>query len=219
MTVQVADPDGELDTAEVAVTVRNVADTLPPAPGGLSVSFSGAFLLSWDSVAGTNNYRTRYREGDGAWGNIGTNTGTTTSLLPAGRPCGRTFEFAVQSHGNGRRHTAGWGPWSDAVEQAMDACPIHDRPWNLGAQAKGTTVTLAWYAPTDGTVVTGYQILRRIAGTESKLSILVANTGSTATTYTDSSLSANTRYVYRVKAVTAGGLTSWSNSADATTGQ
>ena len=101
----------------------------------------------------------------------------------------------------------------------MDACPIHDRPWNLRAWATGTTVTLNWHAPTDGTVVTGYQILRRIPATEGTLSILVSDTGSTATTYTDSSLTANTRYVYRVKAVTADGLTRWSTSASATTGQ
>ena len=44
----------------------------------------------------------------------------------------------------------------------------------------------------------------------------VEDTGSTATTYTDTNATAGVRHVYRVKAINAAGLSQWSNYARAT---
>ena len=41
----------------------------------------------------------------------------------------------------------------------------------------------------------------------------VSDTGGTATTYTDTGTSLDTRYVYRVKAINAQGVGPWSNFA------
>ena len=75
------------------------------------------------------------------------------------------------------------------------------------------SVTLTWDNPDDDTV-TGYQILRRNRdgneykdGQGAKQFIAVTeDTGSSATTYTDSSVTPMTRYVYRVKAKNANGM-------------
>jgi fibronectin type 3 domain-containing protein len=66
-------------------------------------------------------------------------------------------------------------------------------------------VTLTWEAPDDS--VTGYQILRRNpdAG-EQSVSILVSDTGSVATSYTDMDVAAGTKYMYRVKAINEAGV-------------
>ena len=70
---------------------------------------------------------------------------------------------------------------------------------------------LSWDAPDDDSV-TGYQILRRRPTEgEDSLEIYVENTGNTDTTYTDTSVTAGVRHVYRVKAKNAIGLSEQSN--------
>ena len=63
------------------------------------------------------------------------------------------------------------------------------------------SVTLTWDAPEDDSV-TGYQVLRRrpYEG-EKALLVYVENTGSTATIFTDTEVTAGTQHVYRVKAI------------------
>ena len=73
------------------------------------------------------------------------------------------------------------------------------------------TITLSWMAPEDDSV-TGYQVLRRRPQWgETDLEVYVDDTGSPAATYTDTNTSEYTRYVYRVKARNAAGLSVWSN--------
>ena len=76
-------------------------------------------------------------------------------------------------------------------------------PTNLTGEIESSGVVLQWHAPqTDAGSVTGYEILRRrpLQG-ETVLQILVADTGSSDTTYTDTSATTpGEGYVYRVKA-------------------
>ena len=73
------------------------------------------------------------------------------------------------------------------------------------------TITLSWTAPEDNSV-TGYQVLRRRPQWgETGLEVYVDDTGSPAATYTDTNTVEDTRYVYRVKARNAAGLSEWSN--------
>ena len=70
----------------------------------------------------------------------------------------------------------------------------------------GGSVTLTWDAPGDDSV-TGYQILRREpAAGEYSVSVYVADTGSAATSFTDTDVAAGTKYVYRVKAINDAGV-------------
>ena len=71
------------------------------------------------------------------------------------------------------------------------------------------SVTLTWEASDDDSV-TGYLILRRrpYEG-ESTLLVYVENTGSTATTFTDTT--AGTQHVYRVKTINDAGVGKQSN--------
>ena len=76
------------------------------------------------------------------------------------------------------------------------------KPRNLSATATHDSVTLTWDDPGDDSI-TGYVILRRIPGDdpEGHFDVLVADTGTAATTYTDGTVSAETRYTYRIKAI------------------
>ena len=80
------------------------------------------------------------------------------------------------------------------------------KPRGLSATATHDSVTLTWDDPQDDTI-TGYVILRRIPGVDSEghFDVLVASTGSAATSYTDNTVSAETRYTYRIKAINGAG--------------
>ena len=100
------------------------------------------------------------------------------------------------------------------TEEDTEAHEPPEPPRNLTATVNPDgSVTLNWDAPDDDSV-TGYQILRRRPGEgEQTLLVYVDDTGSTATSYTDSNLTAGTRHVYRVKAINDAGLSMWSNFA------
>ena len=79
---------------------------------------------------------------------------------------------------------------------------VPDQPMGLEATATHDSVTLTWDDPGDDSI-TGYVILRRVPGVDPQghFNELVSNTGTDATTYTDDTVSAETRYTYRIKAI------------------
>ncbi len=81
-----------------------------------------------------------------------------------------------------------------------------DKPTGLDATASHDSVTLTWDDPVDDSI-TGYVILRRVPGVdpEGHFNVLVADTATTATTYTDDTVAAETRYTYRIKAINGAG--------------
>ena len=97
---------------------------------------------------------------------------------------------------------------SAATEVVAGAQPMEppDKPRNLSATASHDSVTLTWDDPGDDSI-TGYVILRRIPGVdpEGHFDELAENTGTAATTYTDNTVSAETRYTYRIKAINGAG--------------
>ena len=95
---------------------------------------------------------------------------------------------------------------TDVVAGAQPTEPP-DQPTGLDATATHDSVTLTWDDPGDDSI-TGYVILRRVPGVdpEGQFSELVSNTGTDATTYTDDTVSAETRYTYRIKAINEHGV-------------
>ena len=102
---------------------------------------------------------------------------------------------------------------SDATAAVVPENPP-PTPTNLRATKNDNgSISLNWDAPNDDTI-TGYLILRRRPqmGEDSML-VYVDNTGSTATTYTDTSVTPGTRHVYRVKAINPTGTSKASKAA------
>ena len=89
---------------------------------------------------------------------------------------------------------------TDAVS-AAEPTELPAKPTGLSATASHDSVTLTWDDPGDDSI-TGYVILRRVRVNDvgGDFSELVADTGSTATTYTDDTVAASTTYTYRIKA-------------------
>ena len=80
------------------------------------------------------------------------------------------------------------------------------KPRGLSATASHDRVILTWDDPGDDSI-TGYVILRRVRVNDQggDFSVLVANTGSAAATYTDNEVAASTTYTYRIKAINGAG--------------
>ena len=97
---------------------------------------------------------------------------------------------------------------SAATDVVAGAQPMEPpaKPRKLSATATHDSVTLTWDDPGDDSI-TGYVILRRIPGVDPQghFDVLVADTGTAATTYTDNTVSAETRYTYRIKAINGAG--------------
>ena len=123
-----------------------------------------------------------------------------------------SYTLTVQAaDGNGGRTTT---TVTVTVTDVVDTAP--PAPTNLTATVnEDGEVVLSWDAPADDSI-TGYQILRRRPTEgEDSLLVYVENTGNTNTTYTDTSVTAGVRHVYRVKAINAIGLSDQSNFARA----
>ena len=92
--------------------------------------------------------------------------------------------------------------------------PGPEDPLNLSAWAVLDGVELRWLpSAEDAASVDGYEILRRGPG-EPELTTLVSDTGTAATTYTDTTARrTGALYRYRVKAIRGGVRSDWSNIA------
>ena len=90
---------------------------------------------------------------------------------------------------------------TDAVATAEPSEPP-DKPKGLDATATHDSVTLTWDDPGDDSI-TGYVILRRVRVNDQggDFDVLVADTATAATTYTDDTVAASTTYTYRIKAI------------------
>ena len=94
-----------------------------------------------------------------------------------------------------------------AARQVLETLSAPEKPRDLRLiSVTHAAVELGWSAP-DDTDVTGYRIMRR-PDPEGAFSVIANHTGSTSTSYTDTSVSAPTAYVYQVKTINAVGLTS-----------
>ena len=109
---------------------------------------------------------------------------------------------------------------STTVSATTDAArpTFPDPPTGLGATANGQTrIDLSWTAPASdgGAAVTGYRI--EVSADGSSWSDLVADTGSTATTYSHTGLAAGTTRHYRLSAINSAGTSLTSGTDSATT--
>ena len=126
LTVEASDGRGGSATVDVDITVIDVAEDLPLAPGGLGVTLlSGTFTISWDAVTGATEYEAQHRvsgSSDG-WTALPTTTGTSATYSPTDGPlCGTTYEFRVRSYGDGTTYAADWGVESSVEPVTTEAC-------------------------------------------------------------------------------------------------
>ena len=223
-------------TLLAAEPMAQAQTAVPDAPTGLatsSITHDGV-TLTWDdpgndSITGYQVLR-RYRDGDEYGDGRGAptfvavvdDTGTPAtsytdiSVTPRTRYVYRVKAINSAGTSEQSRYTNAEtpsGPPPPSTPTGLTAPMVtHDR------------VTLSWDDPDDSSI-TGYQVLRRYRdGDEyedgqgaAEFVSVVDDTGSPATTYTDTSVTARTRYVYRVKAINSIGLSGQSGYVNAET--
>ena len=117
-----------------------------------------------------------------------------------------------------------WGT-SGASAQTGDTGDVPDRPTGLSASSQThDAVTLTWDDPGDNSIQS-YQILRRSRDGSTygdgrgavEFVVIVDDTGSSANSFTDMTVTPRWRYVYRVKARNVQGLSNVSSYANAET--
>ena len=167
-------------TAQVGETLKADTTGVADEDGLENVSFSYRWLADDAEISGA--------------------TGSTYTLADGDE--GKAIMVQVSftdDAGNDERLTS-WA--TDAV-----AGPVPAKPTGLSATASYDQVALTWNDPNDDSI-DGYVILRRNREDDAKgeFSILVGNTGSAATTYTDDTVKAKTPYTYRIKAINGHGV-------------
>ena len=108
------------------------------------------------------------------------------------------------------------GHGSAVTAEAQAQTP--SRPTGLTATASQGDVQLSWDAPQDNSI-THYRIFRRNVspGVQETMQRITGNTGSNATSYTDTTAEPGTRYRYKVQAQNAQGRSPRSSPANITT--
>ena len=200
-----------------------VETTAPGAPTGLTATADGQteIDLSWsapsdDGGASVSGYRIEVSTDGSNWSNLVANTGSTgTSYSHTGLDAGSTRHYRVSAI-----NSAGTGDPSNVADATTEAASVAKpgAPTGLTATEDGQTqIDLSWSAPSDngGASISGYRI--EVSADGSDWSDLVANTNSTATSYSHTGLDAGSTRHYRVSAINAEGTGLPSNVANATT--
>ena len=213
MQVSFTDDEGndEILTSAPTAAVAGAQPTEPPAkPRGLSATAShDSVTLTWndpddDSITGYLILRrVRVNDEGGEFSELVPDTGTAaTTYTDDTVAASTTYTYrikAINEHGVSDR--------SRWYHIDTPAAPVSDKPTGLSGTATHDSVTLTWNDPGDDSI-TGYVILRRNRedDPEGQFRELVADTGTAASTYTDDTVSAETPYTYRIKAINEYGL-------------
>ncbi len=140
----------------------------------------------------------------------------TVQLDVAGQVAGTSGWWRVLRFG-----ASASGPyWVSAAAVTVTGATTHvpeapGLPTALTATATHDSVTLTWSAPTTGGTVTGYRLWHQ-TGTET-WTVLFEGLLATAVSYTDSFLTAETTYQYRLQALSAAGAGTRTAAVSATT--
>ena len=214
--------NGEESQASNRAEAQIPHDPADLAPSGLTAALvDDGVSLSWEppaeetaSVSGYRVYRDWAQAGEGGITHLHSallDTGSTTTSYTDTTPtkAGVTYTYRVMALRGEEQSQA-----SNTAVVQVPHDPADLAPTGLtAALVDGSGVSLTWDAPAEETAsITGYAILRAVG--EAELTVLVADTSSTATSYTDATATeAGATYAYQVKALRDGEESQASNRA------
>lgn len=180
---------------------------LPAAPSDLAAPSVGAtqVTLRWaDHATNEELFAIERSEGSAAFVLQGVVTANTLAFTDTGLTGGTACRYRVRAF-----NQAGPSGYSNTLS-VTTPLPPPAAPSDLTALAPASTrVRLAWQ--NHATNASSVRVERKtgLSGAYAQ----IASMGAFVTTYTDSSLTANTVYVYRVRAANGGGFSAYSNTA------
>lgn len=200
--IKAVDEAGNSSAQSVMVSAATLADTVKPSqPGNLAATVGGmnTINLSWSpstDAVGVKEYNIYRRSGTTAFVKIAASVNTSytdSNLVP-----GNTYIYEVSAVDLGGNESERSLPISRTT--AVDTEPPA-KPGDLTATSgEATRISLQWSAPSDNDRVSSYNIYRSTNGSN-----FTKRSSVTARSFTDSSLTPNVKYYYRVTAVDRSG--------------
>ncbi|MEN6451435.1 MAG: right-handed parallel beta-helix repeat-containing protein, partial [Thermoguttaceae bacterium] len=204
-------------TQSTATTVALSASGVPVtvnAPSGLAATASNSSVaLAWtDNATNATSYVVERSIGSaGTWSVLASNLGANaTSYTDSSVTAGTTYSYRVRAFSGST--ASGYSNIASATApNALPATPA--APTGLAAAATTSAVSLSW--TNNATNATSYSV-ERSAGSTGVWTVVASGLAATATSYTDSSVTAGTSYSYRVQAFAESTASDYSNVATAT---
>jgi hypothetical protein len=203
-----------------AQSIHNLAGT-PSTPSGLQFTIAGSTVtLTWSYLSGQNpdasSYVVEAGSAPGLTDLTSFDTGNAAQSLTVTGVPGGTYFVRVRARASDRTLGAASNEVILTVGGGPTACTsVPGAPSGLSGATNGSTVNLAWTAPSGGCAATAYILEAGSAPGSSNLANF--NTGSTATQYSAAGVAAGTYYV-RVRAANSAGNSAASNEVIVTVG-
>ena len=186
----------------------------PAAPSNLSatVANTSTINLSWTDNANneTNYILQRSLTSDNGFSTMATLAANITSYSNNGLNASTTYYYRVQAINAGSG--SAWSNLAFATTASIPPVTLPAAPSNLKVSALSCNqLNLTWSDNSNNE--TGFEIRRSTSlnGTYTLVKTVAANT----TAYTNTGLTNNRRYYYRVRSVNNAGSSAWSNTANA----
>ena len=193
------------------------ADPRAIAPAGVTAQFQSphAIRLNWsDRTNDESSFKIMRTTWGNMWYQVGVAGANATSFLDTEVGCGYEFYYKVRAERPSDSSVSEWA-FTSASAPACTGGPRLDNPSPLSVgQATRNSLRLQWRNTNQGQ--TAYQVQRAIYGSGWYQFDVP---GGATTSYTDTGLSCDTRYYYRVRSVrnTDGAFSEWSNFAQQST--
>ena len=166
--------------------------------------------LTWASIANTTSYTLQRATDAGFTANLSTSSPTTNSSSVTGLTAGTDYYFRVKPEG-----TTQSGAWSN-VETATT---LQLGTPTISATVNSTSqITTNWTTPSNagcGGASTNYTVQR--ANDSAYSTGLVSVSNQTGNSYVHTGLTVGQTYYFRVRALTTGDTSNWSNTASTST--
>jgi large repetitive protein len=199
-----------ISDSSLTMTANLRVNAAPVAPANLTATPAtvAQVNLAWtDNSNNETGFKIERKTGaGGAWGEVGSVAANTTTFSSSGLTAGQLYYFRVYAY-----NANGNSEYSNEASAAPYAVKV---PSNVTATATSTTaINVTW--TDNSTDETGFSIERKTgdSGTWAEIGTVGAN----VTAFSNSGLTLNTTYYYRLRAFNALGYSSYSNQASATT--
>ncbi|MBQ2991538.1 MAG: caspase family protein, partial [Clostridia bacterium] len=207
----VRDDDGTRSHSAYSTPVKP-ATSAPSKPTGVTATKQGtsSIKVTWNKVTGATGYYVyRSNSASGTYSKIATITsGSTVSYTNTGLSAGTTYYYKVAAYNS--IGTSAQSSYASATTNVI----LPTIPTGFAASAQSSSsIKLTW---TKVSSATGYYIYRSTSSSGTYSKIATITSGSTVS-YTNTGLSAGTKYYYRIAAYNSAGTSPQSGYVYATT--